>query len=183
MGYRINNDKPPKPEEQLPRYEVRNGATMVRRFECYYFNPKETHSPHYHDFLGYPAPNYHHDSCQMQPPREVDPRMPDPVLRTSEDLTPINLTDEGYTSAVVVFDDDENSQYLDASAWFDSDYGYVVNMSVKANFPTFEDEPKEMWFTLFVGISGESTINYDAVARGIVVILPGAAYTPVVEGD
>ena len=173
MAYRYN-DKPPKPEDMLRRFDVRNGATMKASFGCFYFVPQPGHDPHYHDYINWPAPNYHGEPCQMKTPRDIDPRFPKPVLRTDGDLVPIHLADEGYTEAAVSFDDDDLAENLTATATIDTDEDHVVKLNVTTDFPTFKDKPIEIRFTVFVKKS--STGVKDAVCHGILVVLPGSPY-------
>ena len=64
MGYRFN-DKPPKPEEHLRTFDVRNGAQMRATFGCYYAH--KGHDPKVHDYYGWPDPRHPDDICQMLP--------------------------------------------------------------------------------------------------------------------
>lgn len=171
MGYRTL-DKPPKPEDLLRRFDVRNGAIMHVTFGCYY--SKNGHDPHYHDYINWPAPDYHPGlPCQMHPPRSPF-RWLQPITGNPIQLDPIDLVDEGYNEATVVYDDPDIAQYLDTDAEIDADDQNLIRMNVKASLPTFEDQPKEARFTLFIKRSDGLAI--DAVCHGIVVVLPGSPY-------
>lgn len=170
MGYRTI-DKPPKPEDMLRKFDVRNGAIMRVAFGCYYSS--NGHDPHYHDHLNWPAPNYHPGPiCQMAPPRDKYRWLPYPTMRKPVQLEPINLSDEGYTTFVVTYEDEDLAYYLTTEAWLDEDEDNIVRMSVYADFPTFSDKPKELRFTLFAIKSDRSAI--DAICHGIVSVLPGS---------
>ena len=169
MAYRYNSEPAEKPEDMLPRYSVRNGATIDIVFKCYYYTPGQGHDPHYHDYIGWPDPHHPGHACQMATPRDVDPRLPQPVLRTLDDQVPIHLTEEGYTETVVVFDEDV-SDGITCSASIGSEDDYIVTAHFDTSFDTFEDNPKEYRFTLFV-INGSIR---DAVCRGILVVQPGS---------
>ena len=168
MGYRNKHCRKHTPDDFVPRYIVRNGATTNVVFKCFYCTPG--HNPHQHDFIGWPAPNYHAESCQMPTPRDVVPWLPKPYLGAN--TTPIQLADEGFTDASVVFDDDVSGK-VTAVATFDQADENVINVHFDTSFPTFQDPPKELKFTLFA--SGGSERH--AVCRGILVVLPGAPYS------
>lgn len=171
MGYRTV-DKPPKPEDLLRRFDVRNGAIMRMTFGCFY--SKNGHDPHYHDHVNWPAPNYHPGPiCQMKPPRDVFRWFEGNQLTGHPvQLDPIHLFEEGYSEAVVSYEDPEMAQYLDTTALIDSQDDNLVRVSVHANFPTFSDKPKEARFTLFIKKYNGTAI--DAVCHGIVTVLPGS---------
>jgi hypothetical protein len=172
MAYRYHSENPPKPEDMLIRFAVRNGATLRSRFRCYYLKKKEVHDPHWHDHINWPAPNYHPGPiCQMKLPREYDPRRPFHWLRRYEDLDEIHLTEEGYTQAFVTFEDEDNAQFLEANAWIDGEEDNAVHMVVYAGFPSFSDKPVDVRFTLFV----QNGYITDAVGHGIITVLPGRA--------
>lgn len=172
MGYRTL-DKPPKPEDMLRRFDVRNGAIMRIAFACYY--AEKGHNPHYHDYKNWPTWNYHPGAiCQMMPPRTPFKWMPWPLNRKSLKLTPIDLAEEGYTDFVVSYEDEELASNLDTTAWLDEEDTSIVRMSVNAHFPTFSDKPKEARFTIFAKKQDGTAI--DAICHGIVTILPGSPY-------
>jgi len=171
MGYRTL-DIPPKPEDMLPRFEVRNGATLKVSFGCYYLGVG--HDPHFHDYMHWPAPNYHPGPiCQMHPPRDI-PRWREcfPYPKLPGKLEHIDLEDEGYTSVEIVWDDDDVLDSCTCSADFSDDSDNVIEISVDTAFDAFQDKPLEHRFTVFVG--GDS-VGKDAVCRGIMVVLPGNA--------
>lgn len=156
----------------LRRFDVRNGAIMRVAFRCFY--SKDGHDPHYHDYVNWPAPNYHPGAvCQMFPPRDVL-RWRSPNTSNPIQLDPINLLEEGYTVAAVSYEDEALAQHLETSASLDSECDGLIRMTVKANFPTFEDQPKDARFTLFIKKADGSAI--DAVCHGIVTVLPGSPY-------
>ena len=169
MGYRTI-DTPPKPENMLRRFAVRNGAIAHIAFGCYYLGIG--HDPHYHDHLNWPAPNYHPgDICQMFPPRD-HMRWRKPGLPT--DMEQIHLSEEGYDQVVVSYEDNDNAAHLITEAWIDEEDDYIVRMKVEANFDTFSDKPVDTRFTIFAGKSDGSA--RDAVCHGILTVLPGGAY-------
>ena len=173
-----------KPEDRLPRFEVRNGAILDIAFPCYYLDVLTAHDSHWHDYKGWPAPNYHGTACQFIggiPAYEhagewewVDMFHPHPI-----DL----LSDyEGYTDAYVVLDND-TVDGITVSTWFDEDEPNVIYMRVKANLAFFEDKPKEYRFTLFAHVpeheyQGKTEREkIDQVIRGKIVVLPGDTNT------
>lgn len=172
MAYRNNSTPPPKPEDMLPRYFVRNGATLDLVFRCFYFDPDLWHDPRYHDYMMWPAPNYHGVPCQMETPRYPIPWAHKPARRVAGDQDPIHLTEEGYTEAIVVFEDEEAAADVEASAYFDEEDDYIVVAHFDTSYPSFSDKPKELRFTLFVSREG----CRDAVCHGILVVQPGAPY-------
>ena len=168
MGYRFN-DKPPKPEEHLRTFDVRNGAQMRATFGCYYAH--EGHDPKVHDYYGWPDPRHPDDICQMLPdfvhPYHNKDKRP-------LSFQPIHLLEEGYTSAIVVFEDRDFVRHLNAKAWIDEDDDCLVRMTVYAGLPTFSDKPKDVNFTLFVRKADREVS--DAVCHGTLTVLPGNPY-------
>lgn len=172
MAYRLDSTPPPKPEDMLPRYFVRNGATLDLAFWCYYYDPKLWHDPHYHDYINWPAPDYHGIACQMIAPRNRNPRWPHPVMRVHKDQVPIDFSEEGYDEAEVVFEDSTAASGVTASADFDSEDNYIVMAHFDTSYASFSDKPKELRFTVFVKRSDAR----DAVCHGILVVQPGPPY-------
>lgn len=173
MAYRLKSTPPPKPENMLPRYFVRNGATLDLAFRCYYFDPKLWHDPSYHDYINWPAPNYHGPACQMDTPRYPVPWAYKSARRVSGDQEPIHFTEEGYAEVVVIFEDIEAASHVTASAVIDEEDDHIVMAHFDTFYPSFSDKPKELRFTLFIVRDGAR----DAVCHGILVILPGAPYS------
>lgn len=183
MAYRNPSQKPPNPECLLNRYIVRNGATLKLDFDCYYMVPG--HDPHYHDYKNWPAPNYHPgDVCQILPPRDI------PRFMTARDMlygrpcevAPIHLLDEGYSEAVIVFEDTAKAAHVTTETWIDEEDDNIVRLRLDAMFDTFTTDPIELKFTLFVKktyTDPETNITRttkDAVEHGIIVVVPGAPY-------
>ena len=167
MGYRFN-DNPPKPENNLPKYAVRNGATLDLNFECYYLDQEGCHDPNYHDHIGWPSPDNPDAICQMMPPHYPDPRIPGkPVLVNNK--TEIHLEEEGYTQAIVVFDDIEEASGVIGTAEIDD---YIVKVHFDTNYPAFEDKPIDLRFTVFVS----SPDARNAVCHGMLSVLPGSPF-------
>ena len=175
MPYRTNRE-PPKPENMLRRFTVRNGATLDILFPCYYFAPILGHDPHYHDYIGWPSPNHVGRACQMWPPRDKFRWLAHPVMRQGGDLTPILLRSEGYKEASITFEDDEIAKSLKARAWIDLDDQYIVRMYINTDFETFHDKPLETRFTVFIKKNDGDIVRKDAVCHGILTILPGSPY-------
>ncbi len=172
MGYRMK-DRPPKPEDHLPRFAIRNGATFKTRFVCYYFTPKKRHDPLYHDHVGWPEPKRPDDSCQMLPPRYPIVGFPRPVIRTKDDLTPIKLQDEGY-SGITVSVDEEYSEFLNAEAVLDEDDS--IRIFISTAFPEFKDKPIDVRFTVYAHNPTEHLI--DEVCHAILSVLPANPGNP-----
>lgn len=170
MGYRTI-DPPAKPENMLHRFAVRNGALMRIAFGCYYFS--RGHDPRYHDYMNWPAPDYHPgEICQMDPPRSpLWHRNPKPGMPTQ--LEPIHLIEEGYSEIIVTYEDSTSAASLTTTASIDDVDDYIVRMSVFANFTTFSDKPKDLRFTIFAKKSDNSAC--DAICHGIVTVLPGSS--------
>ena len=165
MGYRFS-DNPPKPEDHLRRFTVRNGTIMRLAFGCFYLYG---HNNKYHDHIGWPNPSSPDHICQDTSNMRLYP-----FKNKTVSFDEIHLTEEGYDEAVVAYEDDENLQYLETTAFIDNDNDSVVRMNVAANLPSFEDKPVDLRFTLFVKKEDGSAI--DAVCHGIVTVLPGAPY-------
>lgn len=161
MGYRFS-DNPPKPEDHLRKFAVRNGATLHVSFGCYYLN---NHDPMFHDHIGWPNPSLPDGSCQ-----EISNMRLFPIKHKTVDLEEIHLLEEGYTDAEVSYEDTEDIDYLTTNAWIDEEDDNIVRMTVATNLPTFDDKPKDYKFTIFV--KSESTI--DAVCHAVISVLPGA---------
>jgi hypothetical protein len=173
MGYRVEK-KPPKPEDLLPTYPVRNGATLYADFECYYVEPKMGHDPHTHDYLGWPDPHNTGDACQMLPPRDrfrwrydgaiMKPDEPIPIILHSTDA---DIEDEGYSQECSVVFDQPDERIL-ATAWVDEDIPNLIKMVISPQLPVFEDKPIEKRFTLFTHRTFErdsNTVLSDAAVR------------------
>ena len=169
MAYRLNNI-PTKPEDMLIRYPIRNGAIKKVVFKCYYYTPGQGHDPEYHDYIGWPDPHHPGHACQMASPRDVDPSLPMPVLRVPDDQVPIHFIEEGYTDAIVVFDNADAYDGISCSASIDNTDDYMVIVKFDTFFPSFEDEPKEFRFTVFVTKEDAR----DAVCHGILIVQPGS---------
>jgi len=173
MGYRTL-DKPPKPENMLRRFAVRNGASIRIAFGCYYLS--EGHDPHYHDYIHWPAPNYHPGAiCQMRPIRNLPRRIENMIDLKPVGLDHIHLIEEGYTQAAIAFDNPEFEGNVDiVDCLIDEDDDYIVRVKALTHFDLFEDQPKESRFTVFIKKQDGSEI--DAVCHGIMVVLPGSPY-------
>lgn len=172
MAYRYHSEMPPKPEDHLITFAVRNGATLKAKFRCYYMRRKPVHDPHWHDHVNWPAPNYHPGPiCQMKLPRDKNPKIPFPALVRFEDLEEIHLADEGYTEAFVTYEDEAAEAFFDTEAWIDNDQDNVVHIRVNTFFPSFSDKPIDVRFTVFVA-KGDTV---DAVSHGMITVLPGKA--------
>ena len=175
MGYRFDNKPPIKPEDKLPRFEVRNGAIVDIAFPCYYLDVVTSHNSDEHDHLGWPTPTRPDATCQWPFHRRtgewewIDFENPHPIDLTSDY--------EGYDSAEVIMDEDITELTMTAS--LDSNESNVVYLRVEANFDLFEDKPKEYKFTLFAHApartyQGKAELErLDQVVRGIIVVLPG----------
>lgn len=165
MGYRFD-DNPPKPEDHLHRFPIRNGATARIAFACYYL---QGHNPKMHDHIGWPNPDSPDHICQIQSNFKLYG-----LNEKTIDFQDIHLIDEGYTDAAIKFDDQDNAQYVDASAWIDPNDDNIVRIKVDTNFPVFEDKPIDMRFTVFV--RNDYTDTTDAVCHGMLTVLPGSPY-------
>ena len=177
MAYR-NIEKPKvDPEELLPRYPIRNGTSMMQRFECFYIDPKPKHDPHYHDYLGYPNPHYHHDSCQMKPARDIDPRLGPAFLVGPDDLVPLDLTEEGYNDFFMSYEDATLGAKLTTDIRKDSLESNVVNLYVLAELDLFTEGTQDIVFTLFAKrTDNNGLVHKDALVHGIITVLPGSLY-------
>ena len=180
MAYRLDIPKPPNPEDALPVFQVRNGAILDIAFPCYYLDVIQAHDSHYHDYIGWPAPNYHGQACQF-----VDGLPFHEHAKEWEHIDwvhphPIDLTSyyEGYDSAYVAVD--EVISGLTLSAQLDTNETNIVYLRAKAALATFTGDPKECKFTVFLhapariyqGIQQQEKI--DQVIRGKILVLPGS---------
>ena len=164
MAYRFD-DTPFNPEEHLPKLYVRNGAQLKAAFGCYYLNP---HNSRLHDFIGWPRPNHPDSICQI-PSDLVEYGFNHKTMTLDE----IHLLNEGYTGAVLAFEDDDlASNLLNASAEIDSETDNIVRISMTPQFDTFTDNNIDIVFTVFV--FKNDTAVYDAVFHGVVSVMPGA---------
>lgn len=157
----------------LPRFAVRNGATLRLTFGCYYSG--HGHDPHYHDHIHWPAPDYHPGAiCQMRPPRDRMRWTDGKIGYGPVHLDPIHLAEEGYSKASVTFDDQEVAQYFtDVNAEIDEETDHYVRLRLLAQLPLFEDKPRETRFTVYV--TNKITRVKDAVCHGIISVLPANA--------
>ena len=169
MSYR-HLDKPPKPEDHLVRFAVRNGATLRIAFGCYYL---QFHDKSYHDYIGWPSVNHPDHVCQIGPELFTIHR---PHHRYTVDGEEIDLITEGYDEVTIEFDDQTIARKLkDVSAWIDEDDPFIVRIKLRADLDYFEDKPKETRFTVF--ISNPDKQQVDAVCHGFITILPGMPYS------
>lgn len=190
MGYRIKEHKPKPPRRDVQGTTspstvfVQNGTTFEYAIPCWYLIAEEPvrahcHSRQHHDHVGWPSPtkpdhicqdwelahschahdsgHHHHDHCH----RYLD----------MEKLKPIHLSDEGYESVDVAFDDAPDG--LTATGYIDEDRDWVVRVTIDAMVADAIDKRIEIPYTVFV--SGKVMEHYrrDAVSRGTMVILPG----------
>ena len=175
MGYRFDDKPPMKPEDALPRFEVRNGAILDIAFPCYYLDVVTAHDSDEHDHAGWPAPGRVDNICQLPHHQRVG----EWEWIDFENPNPIDLTSnyEGYDAASIIMD--ETVSGLTASARIDTDETNVVYVRFNANLEFFEDKPKEYRFTVFVHApartyQGKSQLEkMDQVIRGMLVVLPG----------
>lgn len=171
MGYRFS-DKPINPEDTLPRFEVRNGATIHMEFDCYYWTPESMNAEFYFRDPHHPPVPYSHFYPE---PWKPQPDFAD-LRHLPVDFTEIDLQGEGYNKLSIVFDDSTIASKLSSVIGFDTgDDVNTVHCSVTANLDKFEDEQKETRFTVFAKGSGNNM--QDALCRGILVILPGPPYS------
>lgn len=176
MGYRYDNTPLPKPEDNLPKFAVRNGAILDIALPCYYLDVVTAHNTDEHDHLGWPAPGKKPDDICQYPLR----------MRTGEyewiDFSnphPIDLKSnyEGYDAAYVVMDEDVSG--LTASASIDDDEPNVIYVRFKAELDFFEDKPQDYRFTVFAHAPArtyqakQQQERMDQVIRAMVTILPG----------
>lgn len=164
MGYRFY-DNPPKPEDHLHRFPVRNGAVMRLAFACYYLHG---HNPKLHDHIGWPNPDHPDAICQ-----EISNMKLYRMRHKDIELQEIHLLKEGYNEVAVSFEDEEQAQNLTVNAWIDEDDDNIIRMIVGSKFPTFSDKPVDLRFTVFVK---KDNATIDAVCHGFITVLPGAPY-------
>ena len=175
MAYRLNEHKP-SPEDFIPRYHVQNGATIQLFFDCYYYMPDNAHDPRYHDFINWPSPNYHPGPiCQMKPPRDIPVGRP-PFMYVGEDtMVPIDFEEEEFSNPSVRWNDATD---ITSAAYIDNEFSNnTVKVNITANLPTFEKDPVERKFTVFMERPDQNGgTAVDAVVHGILIILPGVKY-------
>lgn len=168
MGYRVNR-KPVNPEDTLPRFPVRNGSVMGTELECFYVEFKPGHDPHWHDHVGWPDPHHPGHACQMPFHRDGFRWLSHGhILR--DEITPIDLIDEGFSAAHIFFD--EPDEHIIAEAYIDPDYPHVISFRFNVQLDTFERIPINKRFTLF--LYNEEDQFYQSVLRGTLVVLPGS---------
>ena len=167
MSYRFD-DRPPKPEDHLPKFDVRHGAIMRLAFGVYY---TKLHNRWFHRHKGWPSPDHPDRICQVGWPYSYVSGTRGKYAFLND---PIDLIEEGYTKARVKFEDPNASDYLTAQAWIDTETPNIVRMSVKSNGEVFSDKPKDFRFTLFISNPGDTAV--DAVCHGMITVLPGRSF-------
>ena len=174
MGYRMK-ERPKNPDRFLPHFFVINGSSLKLPFACYYFTPKKGHDPHFHDHIGWPQPNHPDDSCQMLPPRYPIKGFPRPILRTKDDLTPIDLAEEGYFNAKTYLDIDiQGPDSVMVHTEFSETESNVVDVTFVSGFDGMMSEPIDIKFTVFVeGEDSHEAPIRNVVCHGILTVLPG----------
>lgn len=175
MGYRYNipvdeNGEPPKPEDHLMRFDVRNGAVMKLTLDCRYCT-KDIDHPFWI------WPRYPGDSAVA---RKSDgyPWYKFRDIRWPYENTPIILnSDEEFGDSAyvgIMFEDNAplDAEYIHWRGWVDPDTPNLIKILVKTDFPVFEDKPIENNFTIFIARRDDEYM-VDAVLHGTLVILPG----------
>lgn len=168
MSYRYNN-VPPKPENMLPKFDIRNGAIMRLAFGCYYL---ALHDRDRHNHIGWPSPNHPDHICQIGRTKfSIRHHCSRYTLVGDE----VDLISEGYDTVAIKFDDPDIAAHLEVlEAYIDEDNPYLIRLKIHADLDFFEDKPKETRFTLFIENNVEQMI--DAVCHGFITILPGMPY-------
>ena len=157
-----------KPENMLPVYPVRNGATLLLDFECFYVDPHFGHNPHFHDHVGWPDPHHPGNACQMKTPRDQFRWLSNGQIMEYGEPVAIDLIKEGYESVTVVLDHPDEE--IVASGFIDDELHNLIVVRFDVSLPMFEDKPIDKRFTIFVNSDDQT----DAVARAVLSILPGA---------
>ena len=173
MAYRNDIPPAPDPDDLLPRFFVRNGATMKVTFGCYYAG--RGHDPHTHDYMNWPAANaVPEGACQMVPPRDMVRWSDGLVAGSPAHLEPIHLLEEGFNDLATIFDDEDYQSAFDPATDFSEMQDNYIVLTLWANIASFTGKPKEFKFTVYAS----SQDKIDAVCRGILVILPGPHIEP-----
>lgn len=168
MSYRYNHE-PPNPEDMLPRYAIRNGATLKIAFGCYYL---ALHDRYKHDYVGWPSPMHPDHICQVG---VNEFRVHHRCTRFTMFGKEIDLINEGYESITISFEDPSVASGLTVvESEIDQKAPYVIRLKIRANFDTFTDDPKETRFTVFANNPWENQI--DAICHGFITVLPGSPY-------
>lgn len=175
MGYRRIS----KPKLERPLLlTVRNGMTLRLSFDLYSIDPQPVHDPHYHDYINWPAPNYHPGAiCQMIPPREGWRWFPRPKMVTEDDLAPLNLSAIGdieHMEALIVFDDSTLPITQETITDLQGD-PTNIEIHVTPNINMTVMKPVKTGFTACVKDS--SAGSWTELSHGILAILPGGSTT------
>lgn len=173
MGYRYNiptdkNGEPPKPEDMLPRFEIRNGAILRIAFKCRYLL-------HNHEHPMYVYPHIAGDVALL---RRENHRPYDRLSQAEFPVKsePINLLseEEQYQSNAYVMIEEDDGYITVDSAFIDGEEPSIIRIALNVQYPEFHDKPIEKRFTVF--ISSESRDRIDAICHGMIVVLPGKPF-------
>lgn len=144
---------------------VSNGTAVNYAFPCWYVEVPNAivayHRVDCHDHYGWPDPMRVDRSCQIGPTRMTD--------ESDAYVFPIHLTEEGYDSISVLFD--QKPAGVSATGSVDEDDDWIVRTNFSASCPDAVSEKVEAKFSVIA--SNSETNAKDLVVRGRLIILPG----------
>ena len=189
MAYR--NEPKPKQERRVIAdtttrsfIYVDNGCTASIAIPCWYENisrPKRaiSHNRAQHDFEGQPTPESPDEICQAKTYwgeadsvfGDIDaPRTPVRRMIDMNQMVPIHLLDEGYTTVQIAFDNAPIG--LSATGSIDKNEDWVVRVDIDAQCQQAIKNNLSVPFTVFVETSIGKPMR-EVVAKGTLVILAG----------
>lgn len=193
MGYRIGEHKHQEPRRTLDDVTtpsnifIINGEISRLAIPCWYFvidPPKRAHHHNrmHHDHIGWPSPNHPDHICQSWDfassccSHDSNKHHCDhcSMFIDLSKLAPVHLLSEGYTHAVIEFDEDIDGLIADCD--IDNHDDWIIRININAKCKDAIKEKIKIRYTIFVG--NEDELN-DVAATGFLTILPG----PYTQGD
>ena len=210
MSYRIKDHPRPRPQRSVVdiatpiKVFAHNGTTEYIAFPCWY---QEIHRPirahhhdhHWHDHVGWPAPDHPDHCCQLWAPdrhccslgkhHECSPHCKHYIDYSN--VSPIHLLSEyeGYTGASIAWATDNGlaPTGIAATASIDPEEDWVVRVNLDIHDGAAVKEPQKYKFTVFVNAPARPCINpktgeagrthpakRDIVALAELIVLPSA---------
>ena len=200
MGYRFEDIKPPKPDENLPIFDVVNNEVRMWSLPCFYLDvekPIDWHDRDFHNHIGWPQPTRPDASCQR------NQFLPPPIFEyiDMDKAIPIHFFGqyEGYVDEYGIYYNYNNAFQLVWDAYDESGEAitppnvvtevkireipddHIIDITFKPAIDQFAGEPKSFKFNLYISKwaptdfdpSGFELMRKDLIVRGRLVVLPG----------
>lgn len=158
---------------------VTNGEVADFAIPCWYApdNINYHPGPHCraaHDHEGWPHPGHPDNICQDFE-FAVGPYVPKhgPLQLRDVKLVPIHLTEEGYTTVGIAFDDDQ-PMGLEAEGYIDEMEDHIVRFSLTARCPGAIKEPQRCRMSL--AVANSTATKVDIISVFDVLILPAPLF-------